>query len=173
MAASVLALAVTVSSLAALAAAQAGAGLGTLGVERGGSCGFTAAYPAAGVYMAGLSKAIYRDGAECGACYVAACVNSKQCTNGRVKFVVTNQCLGENSTSPCVWPKAGLALQPEAFDQIASSRAPGIVPMRYSRVRILVASLPPIPSPAHLFLPPPSSPPPPLPSPILPFPALA
>nr|CCD17875.1 expansin [Micrasterias denticulata] len=110
-------------------------GLGTLsGVEKGGSCGFANNFPAPGVFTAGVSAAIYGNGAACGACFVATCANSPQCTANRVFFTVTNQCLGENSTSPCVTGRSGVALQPQAFDVIATSRAPGIVPVKFTQV---------------------------------------
>lgn len=71
-------------------------------------------------------------GELCGGCYVVTCVNSDQCRPGaRVVVTATNECMATNTTAPCTKPNAALNLQPAAFDQIATSRAPGIVGINY------------------------------------------
>lgn len=103
-------------------------GMGTLGTTDGGSCGFTEGWPAAGVLVTGFSQAIYNEGAVCGGCWSVKCTGSAQCKAGtEVLVTVTNQCMSTNATNPCTPPNSAVNLQPEAFDIIAKTRAPGIV----------------------------------------------
>lgn len=47
------------ASSAVVANAQVQAATGTLGVERGGSCGYTPNFPPVGTYLTGFSEELY------------------------------------------------------------------------------------------------------------------
>ena len=85
---------------------------------------------------AGVSSAVWNNGALCGACFAVQCIGSKACrSKSIIRVTVTNHCPGTAKTGGiCALPHKAMVLSPAAYDAISKRRNAGDLNLRIMRI---------------------------------------